>query len=92
MDKDSADDVRNKCAIRWKIEEFHREAKQLTGLEKCQCRIARIQRNHIASSMLVWVSMKRAATDMRKTIYRVKHDLLREYLMKELRSPQVAFA
>ena len=53
IDQDSADDVRDECAIRWKIEEFHREAKQLTGLEKCQCRIARIQRNHIASAMLV---------------------------------------
>lgn len=92
IDQDSADDVRDECAIRWKIEEFHREAKQLTGLEKCQCRIGRIQRNHIASAMLVWVRMKRAATDMKKTIYRVKHDLLREYLINELRSPNVSFA
>ena len=34
--------------MRWKIEEFHRELKQLTGVEACQCRQARIQRNHIA--------------------------------------------
>ena len=27
------------CVWRWKIEQFHREAKQLTGLEKCQCRL-----------------------------------------------------
>ena len=30
------------CKIRWKIEEFHREIKQLTGIESCQCRKARI--------------------------------------------------
>jgi hypothetical protein len=30
------------CALRWKIEQFHREAKQLTGIERCQCRKARI--------------------------------------------------
>jgi len=42
--------------------------------------------------MLVWVRMKRAATDMHKTIYRVKYDLLYEYLVQELRSPRVAFA
>jgi len=35
------------CGFRWKIEQFHREGKQVTGLERCQCRIARIQRNHI---------------------------------------------
>jgi hypothetical protein len=26
------------CGWRWKIEQFHREAKQVTGLEGCQCR------------------------------------------------------
>jgi hypothetical protein len=92
MDQDSADDVRDECAIRWKIEEFHREAKQLTGLEKCQCRIGRIQRNHIACAMLVWVRMKHVANAMGKTIYRVKHDLMRDYLVQQLRSPAVAFA
>jgi hypothetical protein len=33
--------------------EFHRELKQLTGVEACQCRKARIQRNHIACALLV---------------------------------------
>ena len=31
----NTDDTRNECAIRWKIEQLHREGKQLTGLEKC---------------------------------------------------------
>ena len=39
-DTDAVQDV---CGIRWKIEEFHRELKQLTGVEACQCRKARIQ-------------------------------------------------
>ena len=34
--------------LRWQVEEFHRELKQLTGSEKCQCRKARSQRNHLA--------------------------------------------
>jgi len=41
------------CAIRWKIEPMQREVKQVTGLERCQCRTGRIQRNHIACAMLV---------------------------------------
>ena len=44
--------VRQVCDVRWKIEQFHREAKQLTGLEKCQCSLARIVRNHIAAAFL----------------------------------------
>ena len=56
--------------IRWKIEEFHRELKQLTGLEACQCRKARIQRNHIACALLVWARLKAIAYQSCQTIYR----------------------
>lgn len=56
--QDSTDIVQQVCNVRWKIEEFHRELKQLTGIESCQCRKARIQRNHIACAMLVWLRLK----------------------------------
>lgn len=42
------DDTQHVCAIRWFIEQFHREIKQLTGIERCECRKQRIQKNHIA--------------------------------------------
>jgi hypothetical protein len=51
LTQDSTDVVQKVCGIRWKIEEFHREIKQLTGVESCQCRKARIQRNHINCAM-----------------------------------------
>jgi len=65
----STDDVKDLCANRWKIEEFHRELKQLTGVEKCQCRKARIQRNHIGCAILVWLRLKYLANQMNLTIY-----------------------
>lgn len=34
--------------VRWQIEQLHRELKQLTGSEKCECRLQRSQRNHLA--------------------------------------------
>lgn len=34
---------------RWQVEDFHKGFKQLTGSEKCQCRKAHSQRNHLAS-------------------------------------------
>jgi hypothetical protein len=34
----STDDTQRVCAIHWKIEQLHREAKQVTGFERCQCR------------------------------------------------------
>ena len=81
--------VRQVCDVRWKIEHFHREAKQLTGLESCQCRLSRIVRNHIASAFLVWVYLMRKAYETGKTLYQVKHGLLSEYLCQQLKSPAI---
>lgn len=50
---DSTATTQQVCAVRWKIEQLHRESKQLTGIEGCQCRKVRIQRNDIACAFLV---------------------------------------
>ncbi len=61
MSNKSTDDIEFEIQTRWKIEEFHREIKQLTGLGFCQCRRAEIQKNHIACAMLVWNYLKKMA-------------------------------
>ena len=78
-------------SMRCVIENMHREIKQLTGIEKCQCRKQRIQRNHIACSFLVWAFLKRTAHKTALTIYRVKHSLLDDYMKAQLRSPALVF-
>jgi hypothetical protein len=80
------------CAIRWKIEQFHRELKQLTGIEKCQCRKARIQRNHIACAVLVWIRLTELARKSLTNVYQLKRGMLSDYLRQELRSPSVRMA
>lgn len=71
------------------IEEFHRELKQLTGVEACQCRKARIQRNHIACALLVWIRLKSIAYQSGRTIYQLKHGMLSDYLIEQLKHPSV---
>ena len=66
---------------------IHRELKQLTGVEPCQCRHAQIQKNHIACAILVGRFLKKTAYFIGKTVYQLKHELLSEYLKKELRYP-----
>lgn len=85
--QDNTQVVQEVCGLRWKIEQFHRETKQVTGLEGCQCRKARIVRNHIGCALLVWVRLKQVAQETQRTIYRVKHDLLSDYLRQQLTSP-----
>jgi hypothetical protein len=74
-------------ALRWKIEQFHRETKQTTGIEGGQCRLARIQRNHIACAMLVWIRLKPVAQPATSTLYPLKQGLLDHYMPSQLRSP-----
>ncbi len=88
--QESTDDVQKVCAIRWKIEEFHRELKQVTGVEACQCRKARIQRNYIGCAMLVWLKLKDLAFQTGQTVYHLKHGLLSDYLIDQLRNPDLA--
>ena len=80
------------CRFRWKIEQLHREGKQVTGLEACQCRKARIQRNHIACAFLVWVRLNALAKQAGQTIYQLKHGLLDDYLCHQLKHPSLKMA
>ena len=87
MTQDAVEVVPEACGFRWKVEQFHRETKQLTGIEGNQCRKARSVRNHIGCAILVWVRLKQVAVETQRTIYRVKHDLLTDYLKMQLKSP-----
>lgn len=90
LSQDSTDATREESAIRWKIEQFHREAKQVTGLESCQCRSQRAQRNHIACAMLVWVHLNELAQEAQTTIYQLKQGLLSSYMRDQLRQPSIS--
>lgn len=89
LSQSSTQGAQQVSAMRWKIEEFHREAKQLSGLEGCQCRIARIQRNHIACALLVWSRLKALAHHSGQTVYQIKRGLLHDYLVAQLKSPSI---
>ncbi len=81
-----------KSGIRWRVEQFHWEDKQITGLECCQCRLSRSQRNHIALAALTWLRFKQLAYQTRKTVYQLKQGLLDAYLRQELAKPSLTFA
>lgn len=92
MAQNDTEAAEKESSIRWKVEQFHREDKQLTGVESCQCRLARSQRNHIAIASLVWLSFKKAACQTQRTVYQLKQQLLDEYIIHQLKRPTIAFA
>jgi len=85
----TTDVVQNENAIRWQVEQLHRELKQLTGIEKCQCRKQRAQRNHIACCYQAWLAIQVKADALNTTLYALVHDLLYEFLRAELRDPRI---
>lgn len=91
LTQNSADGVRNASAIRWKIEEFHRELKQTTGIEKCQARKQRSQRNHINLCIQAWMVLKTAARQANVSIYEQKNAPLRDYVAARWREPYTVF-
>lgn len=89
LSQNDTDAVQKAYGLRWMIETLHRELKNVTGIEKCQCRRQRIQRNHIACAFLVWTRLKQIGYQTNQTIYQLKQGLLRNYLIEQLRSPTI---
>lgn len=85
-------DTQAMCAVRWKIEQYHREAKHTLGIEQCQCRLARAQKNHIGCAILVWSHLTNLARKMKTNIYAVKRKLLDNYMKEELKNPSIRMA
>ena len=87
--QDSTAATQAACGYRWKSEQLHREGNQVTGLDRCQCRTARSQRNPIGCALLVWIRLKDLATATGRTVYQLKHGLLDDYLTQQLRNPSL---
>lgn len=91
-DPPEAEDVRAECKIRWKIEQFHRELKQLTGIERCQCRKAVAQQNHIGCAMLVWNFLRDKAFETGQTLYSLWKGQFRDLIRHLFKHPTLTFA
>jgi len=78
------EEVKHQYSQRWKIELSYRELKQVTGIECCQCRNAQIQRNHIASALLVWTRLRQLANTLGTTVYALKQQIMAQCLIHDL--------
>ena len=75
--------------VRWQVEQFHRSFKQLTGAEKCQCRKATAQRNHLTCCYLAWVSLRQFARQTARTIYQAHQEQWSPFLRHLLAEPLI---
>jgi Transposase DDE domain len=86
-----SDLIKQIIQIRWKVEQYHREVKQTTGIEKCQCRKYRSQKNHINCCITTWIFLKKQAKNLKQTIYQIKDTPYQKYLKLEMANPTFVF-
>ena len=70
---------------RWEIEVFHRELKQTCGLEHCQSRNGRAQRNHIVLSVLSWIKTADVRRNNNFTFYQQQWDTIKQAIAQQLK-------
>ena len=70
---------------RWEIEVFHRELKQTCGLEHCQSRNGRAQRNHIVLSVLSWIKSADVRRSNSLSFYQQQWDIIKQSIAQQLK-------
>jgi len=71
----------------WRIEEYHRGIKQFCGVERCQARRAKAQRNHIGLSLRAFLRMECHCFALGLSWFQAKLDVIRDAVRAYLANP-----
>ena len=71
----------------WTIEAYHRGLKQFCGVEKCQARAARAQRNHIGFALRAFLRLERYSFRTGISWFEAKTSIIREAVKTYLANP-----
>lgn len=77
--------VKKFVRMRWDIEIFHRELKQTCGLENCQARTSRSQRNHIGFSIMCWIELAKLRAKTGVSLYQQNWEVIKESISNRLK-------
>ena len=83
-------DIKTVAAQRWKIEEYHRGLKQTTGIEKCQSRTQRSQRNHIFCAIISFVALEVNRRKKQISWYQAKSAIIQHAMRQYLLKPSIS--
>ena len=73
--------------LSWSIEEYHRGLKQFTGVERCQIRAERGQRNHIGCAIRAFVRLEYHRVTTGVSWFAAKRAIVREAVRRYLGRP-----
>ena len=75
--------------FRWPIEHYHRGIKQCTGVERCQCRAATAQRNHVGLALRAFLRLESHCFRVGVSWYEAKKNLIRDAIRSYLDFPTI---
>jgi hypothetical protein len=75
----------------WAIEHYHRGIKQCTGIERCQCRSAKAQRNHIGMALRAFLRFEAHCFARGISWVEAKTAIIRDAVRNYLARPQIEF-
>lgn len=75
----------------WAIEHYHRGIKQCTGIERCQCRTARAQRNHIGLALRAFLRFEAHCFHRGISWVEAKMAITRDAVRAYLARPHICF-
>ena len=78
LESPTRDQVAAIMKARWAVEVYHRELKQTCGIERCQARTGRAQRNHIGLAIAAWFSQHRRRCLEKITLYEQNWQIIKQ--------------
>ena len=86
MENPTREELKAIMDARWSIEVYHRELKQTCGIERCQARTGRAQRNHILMAILTWLDKHRRRLNQKLSFYQQDWDVIKQGITQRIKS------
>lgn len=84
MENPTFDRIKKIMKARWSIEVYHRELKQTCGIERCQSRTGRAQRNHICLAIQAWLEQYRRRINEKITFYQQNWNVIKNAISNQI--------
>ena len=86
MEDSTKEIIQQHMKARWSIEVYYRELKQTCGIERCQSRSGRAQRNHIFLSVMVWFEKHKKRCAEKITFYQQQWDIIKDAISLNMKN------
>lgn len=86
MENPTKEAIKAIIEARWSIEIYHRELKQTCGIERCQARTGRAQRNHIFMAIMAWLDKHRRRIHESISFYQQDWEIIKPAITTGIRA------